>query len=80
MASASHPESEYPPAALNGHGAARRRLAKAGLGAAGVLMTLESRATLHHGPICVAPSAALSTGADSTYTKGRMTCAGRWAP
>lgn len=77
VASESHPESEHPPAALNGHGAARRRLARAGLGAAGVLVTIESRATLHHGPICVAPSAALSSGADSTYTKGRVTCAGR---
>lgn len=52
---------------LNAHGAARRRLAKAGLGAAGVLWTLESRATLNSGVICSSPSAALSGGLSSTY-------------
>lgn len=71
----STPENEAP--AMSSHGAARRRLAKAGLGAAGVLMTLESKATLHHGPVCVAPSAALSTGMDSTYAKSRVTCSAR---
>lgn len=77
MATEHPPSSEQDTPGLKPHGARRRRLAKAGLGAAGVLMTLESRATLHHGPVCVAPSAALSTGADSTYTKSRVTCSAR---
>jgi hypothetical protein len=48
------------------HGAARRRLAKAGLGAAGVLWTLESRATLKHtGFVCESASAAASAGLNS---------------
>lgn len=48
------------------HGAARRRLAKAGLGAAGVLWTLESRATLKHtGFVCESPSASTSAGLNS---------------
>lgn len=47
-------------------GAARRRLAKAGLGAAGVLWTLESRATLRKtGFVCESPSAYNSAGLNS---------------
>ena len=71
------PAPEHDTPAMTSHGAKRRRLAKAGLGAAGVLMTLESKATLQHGPVCVAPSAALSTGMDSTYAKNRVTCSAR---
>ena len=77
MAAEQRPDPASATPHISGHGATRRRLAKAGLGAAGILMTLESRATLHHGPICVAPSAALSTGTDSTYTKSRVSCSAR---
>lgn len=70
-----------PPAdtGLGRHGAARRRLTKAGIGAAGVLWTLESQAT-NYGKemICKAPSGAVSTGLKSV--KGpRQTCQG-WPP
>jgi len=48
----------------------RRRLGKAGLGAAGVLLTLESRVAMATTPHCVAPSAAaLSHGGNSNYVK-----------
>jgi hypothetical protein len=48
------------------HGATRRRLAKAGLGAAGVLMTLESHATLQKtGFVCESASAFHSAGLNS---------------
>lgn len=81
MAIEQRPDSELPaPPSLNGHGAARRRLTKAGLGAAGVLMTLESRATLHHRPSCAAPSASLSTGTESTYADNKPMCGGARGP
>lgn len=53
--------------------AGRRRLGKAGIGAAGVLLTLESRVALATNYRCVAPSAAsLSHGGNSNYVeKGR---------
>lgn len=55
-----------PPPPMNAHGTTRRRLAKAGLGAAGVLWTLESRATLRQtGFVCESPSAAASAGLNS---------------
>jgi hypothetical protein len=55
-----------PPLSLSERGATRRRLAKAGIGAVGILSTLESRATM--GPmICKAPSGALSGGLSSHY-------------
>jgi hypothetical protein len=54
------------PLPLSERGARRRRLAKAGFGAAGVLLTLESRAAM--GPmICKSPSGALSGGLSSHY-------------
>jgi len=54
------------PQAMPAHGAARRRLAKAGLGAAGVLWTLESRATLQKtGFVCESASAYNSAGLNS---------------
>jgi hypothetical protein len=54
------------PLSLSERGAKRRRIAKAGIGAVGILSTLESRATL--GPaMCKAPSGALSGGLSSHY-------------
>ncbi|MBD8633676.1 MAG: hypothetical protein RR983_14110 [Massilia sp.] len=54
------------PPAMPKHGATRRRLAKAGLGAAGVLWTLESHATLSKtGFVCESPSAYESAGLNS---------------
>jgi len=54
------------PPAMPQHGATRRRLAKAGLGAAGVLMTLESHATLQKtGFVCESASAFHSAGLNS---------------
>lgn len=54
------------PSALGKHGAARRRLAKAGIGAAAVLYTLESHATMSP-MMCKSPSGALSGGLSSHY-------------
>jgi hypothetical protein len=54
------------PLSLSERGATRRRLAKAGVGAAGVLMTLESRATMSP-MICKSPSGSLSGGLSSHY-------------
>lgn len=54
------------PSGMPKHGAARRRLAKAGLGAAGVLWTLESHATLRKtGFVCESASAYHSAGLNS---------------
>jgi hypothetical protein len=54
------------PSPLGKRGAARRRLAKAGVGAAAVLYTLESQAAM--GPMmCQSPSGALSGGLSSHY-------------
>ncbi|MGJ7915234.1 hypothetical protein ACI48D_07110 [Massilia sp. LXY-6] len=55
------------PLPLSERGATRRRLAKAGIGAAGILWTLESRATMNT-MICKAPSGALSGGLSSHYS------------
>ncbi len=66
------------PPPLSKHGAARRRLGKAGVGAAGVLWTLESKATYHQGMMCAAPSRALSTGLKSSYGE-KPVCQG-WPP
>lgn len=56
-------------------GAARRRLAKAGLGAAGVLWTAQSHAIDF---TCVSASAALSGGLDSNKVdSGSVACEGR---
>jgi hypothetical protein len=53
------------PLSLSERGATRRRLAKAGVGAAGILVTLESRAMSPM--MCKAPSGALSGGLSSHY-------------
>jgi hypothetical protein len=63
------------PLSLSGRGATRRRLAKAGVGAAGVLLTLESRATMSP-MMCKAPSGALSGGLSSHYGPAPV-CQGR---
>jgi hypothetical protein len=58
--SGNDPQQQLPqvPSAMARHGATRRRLAKAGLGAAGVLWTLESHATLKKtGFVCESASA-----------------------
>lgn len=56
------------------HSAARRRLAKAGLGAAGVLWTTQASATR----VCVSASAALSSGLNSKNLDTAQTaCQGR---
>ena len=54
------------PLSLSERGATRRRLAKAGIGAVGILSTLESRAAMSP-MICKAPSGALSGGLSSHY-------------
>jgi hypothetical protein len=54
------------PSPLGKRGAARRRLAKAGIGVAGVLYTLESRAAMSP-MMCKSPSGALSGGLSSHY-------------
>jgi hypothetical protein len=54
------------PLSLSERGATRRRLAKAGVGAAGVLLTLESRAGMSP-MMCKAPSGSLSGGLSSHY-------------
>jgi hypothetical protein len=51
---------------LSQRGATRRRLAKAGIGAVGVLSTLESRAGMSP-MMCKSPSGALSGGLSSHY-------------
>lgn len=61
---------------MSQHGAARRRLAKAGVGAAGILMTLEGKATMHYGPVCRSPSGSLSGNLSST-TAPKPTCNAR---
>lgn len=64
-------------ATMTPHGASRRRLAKAGLGAAGVLWTTQAHATR----MCLSPSAALasaSSGLDSNKPgEARLSCIGR---
>jgi hypothetical protein len=63
------------PLSLSERGATRRRLAKAGIGAAGILATLESRATMSP-MICKSPSGALSGGLSSHYGPAPV-CQGR---
>lgn len=64
--SGNEPQHPSIPPAMPQHGATRRRLAKAGLGAAGVLMTLESHATLQKtGFVCESASAFHSAGLNS---------------
>lgn len=61
---------------LTPRGAARRRLTKAGLGAASVLWTLDSRAQMKT-MVCVSPSGALSGGLSSSYVNKAPTCNGK---
>jgi len=63
-------------AELGQRGLARRRLAKAGLGATGVLWTLESKAT---GLVCKTPSAYYSPGLKRSNSPQKRYCAG-WPP
>jgi len=59
-------EKNAAPSPLGRRGAARRRLAKAGVGAAAVLYTLDSQASMG-GMMCKSPSGALSGGLSSNY-------------
>ncbi|MCC2973062.1 hypothetical protein [Massilia sp. IC2-476] len=61
---------------LTSRGSARRRLTKAGLGAASVLWSLDSRATMNT-MVCVSPSGALSGGLNSNYAKSPPKCVGK---
>jgi hypothetical protein len=62
-------------APMSSRGAGRRRLAKAGLGAAGVLWTTRSHAFNFK---CASPSAALSSGLDSNDSDNeKLACIGR---
>ena len=64
--SGNEPQQPSIPPVMPQHGVTRRRLAKAGLGAAGVLMTLESHATLQKtGFVCESASAFHSAGLNS---------------
>lgn len=73
MSTEPQPHDDLPPPPIPVANAGRRRLGKVGIGAAGVLLTLESRVAMATNPQCVAPSAAsLSHGGNSNYVeKGR---------
>ncbi|NNG24195.1 hypothetical protein [Telluria aromaticivorans] len=60
---------------MSERGAARRRLTKAGLGAAGVLLSLESRATMKP-MVCFSPSAGYSGKLSSNYNRN-VVCGGK---
>ncbi|MFL6673685.1 MAG: hypothetical protein ACJ8LG_10380 [Massilia sp.] len=60
------PAAPQAPASLSNHGAARRRFAKAGIGATGVLMTLTSQPGMAT-DICTTPSGSLSGGLKSHH-------------
>jgi hypothetical protein len=61
---------------LTDRGVARRRLTKAGLGAAGLLWTLDSRAGMKT-MVCVSASGALSGGLNSNYITKAPNCDGK---
>lgn len=61
---------------LTPRGTARRRLTKAGLGAASVLWTLDSKAQMRT-MVCVSPSGALSGGLSSSYVGKAPACDGK---
>ncbi|MEX5745734.1 hypothetical protein [Massilia sp. X63] len=67
---------EHGAPSLTPRGAARRRLTKAGLGAASVLWTLDSRAQMKT-MVCVSPSGALSGGLSSNYANKPAACEGK---
>jgi hypothetical protein len=69
-----HNENKAPPS-LSDRGVARRRLVKAG---AGVLLTLEARASLAS-PVCATPSGYLSGGLHNSHY-GPQTCNGGYGP
>jgi hypothetical protein len=60
---------------ISPRGAARRRLTKAGLGAAGVLLSLESHATMRP-MVCFSPSAGYSGKLSSNYNRN-VVCSGK---
>jgi len=74
----SHPSERPAPALaeLGKRGAARRRLGKAGIGAAGVLWTLDSKAT---GFACRTPSGFYSSKMHKSATAPKTMCEG-WPP
>ena len=64
---------------ISPRGAARRRFTKAGLGAAGVLWTVESRATMSP-MVCFSPSAGYSGKLgklNSNYNSQKVVCSGK---
>lgn len=72
-----HPVNEAPPA----HGAApanhaRRRFARAGLGASGVILTLASQPGMAATRVCKSPSGSLSGGLQSRPTDQTLVCGG----
>lgn len=67
------PANSTPP--ISARGAARRRVAKAGLGAVGVLLSVESRATMQP-MVCFSPSAGYSGKLSSNYNRN-VVCSGR---
>lgn len=70
MSTEQQPHDDLPSPPIPVANAGRRRLGKVGIGAAGVLLTLESRVAMATNPQCVAPSAAaLSHGGNSNYVE-----------
>lgn len=77
MSTENQAEGSNPRSPMSSHGAARRRLAKAGIGAAGVLWTTQSHATMSR-MTCVSASAAYSAGLNSNYANSTPpACAGK---
>ncbi|MFC0250936.1 hypothetical protein [Massilia consociata] len=76
MSTDDQPRASTPP--MTPHGATRRRLTKAGLGAASVLWTLDSRAQMS--PMkCMSPSAGVSGSLSSNYNQN-LSCSGGKSP
>lgn len=65
-----------PPAQISAGGAARRRFARAGLGASAALVTISSKAGMAV-DICTAPSGSLSGGLESRNPGTIVACEGR---
>lgn len=65
-----------PPAQISARGAARRRFARAGLGASAALVTISSKAGMAV-DICTAPSGSLSGGLQSQKPGAVAACEGR---
>jgi hypothetical protein len=64
-----------PPAPISARGAARRRFARAGLGASAALVTISSKAGMAV-DICTAPSGSLSGGLESRNPNVVVSCQG----